>query len=155
MGDAPSGFDARRWPTGKRYAYLIDDGPVANPLLNRYAWRVARSLDVTAMRQALAACYGRRDFSAFRAAAGRGQPPVCTVRGIHVVRRKHRVAILISADRYLHRMVRNLVGSAVTVGHGAREPEWLAAVLASRDRREAGPTAPAHGLTLVRVLYPG
>jgi tRNA pseudouridine38-40 synthase len=63
--------------------------------------------------------------------------------------------LLVSADRFLHHMVRNLVGSAVEVGRGAREPGWLAEVLAGRDRRRAGPTAPAHGLTLVRVLYPG
>ena len=51
-------------------------------------------------------------------------------------------------------MMRNIVGSAVEVGRGAREPEWLAEVLAGRDRRRAGPTAPAHGLILLRVLYP-
>jgi tRNA pseudouridine38-40 synthase len=60
---------------------------------------------------------------------------------------------VISADRFLHHMVRNLVGSALTVGRGAREPGWIAEVLRSRDRRLAGATAPAHGLTLVRVLY--
>jgi len=49
--------------------------------------------------------------------------------------------------------VRNLVGSVVDVGRAAREPEWLGAVLAGRDRRRAGPTAPAHGLTLLRVVY--
>ena len=51
-------------------------------------------------------------------------------------------------------MARNIVGSAVEVGRGARTPDWLATVLVSRDRRQAGPTAPAQGLTLVRVLYP-
>jgi tRNA pseudouridine38-40 synthase len=50
-------------------------------------------------------------------------------------------------------MVRNIVGSAVEIGRGARSHTWLADVLASRDRRRAGPTAPAHGLTLLRVLY--
>jgi tRNA pseudouridine38-40 synthase len=63
------------------------------------------------------------------------------------------VAIVISADRFLHHMVRNLVGSAVEVGRGARPPGWLAEVLQGRERTLAGPTAPAHGLTLLRVLY--
>jgi tRNA pseudouridine38-40 synthase len=77
------------------------------------------------------------------------------VRAIHVVRRRARVAVLISADRFLHHMVRNVVGSAVEVGRGARSVGWLAETLASRDRTRAGPTAPAHGLVLVRVRYPG
>ena len=63
------------------------------------------------------------------------------------------MALVISGDRFLHHMVRNLVGSAVAVGRGARSPSWLGEVLASRDRRQAGATAPAHGLTLLRVIY--
>jgi tRNA pseudouridine38-40 synthase len=106
------------------------------------------------MRAALATLRGRHDFSAFRAAAGSAQDPVCSVRAVHVLRRRDRVAVLISADRYVHHMVRVIVGSVVEVGRGAREPEWLAEALAGRDRARAGPTAPAHGLALVRVLYP-
>jgi tRNA pseudouridine38-40 synthase len=105
------------------------------------------------MRQALVPLRGRHDFSAFCAAAGRDHPPTCVIRALHVVRRRERVALFVSADRFLHHMVRNLVGSAVEVGRGARPPEWMAEVLASRDRRRAGPTAPAHGLTLLRVVY--
>lgn len=151
--EAQPGFNARRAAIGKRYGYLIDTGPVPQPLLRRYAWQIPKPLDVEAMRHALRSLRGRHDFSAFRAAPGRDQTPECRVRALHVVRRKHRLAILISADRYLHHMVRNVVGSAVQVGRGTREPAWLATVLSSRDRTRAGPTAPAHGLTLVRVLY--
>ena len=151
--EATPGFDARRAATGKRYAYLIDNGPVANPLLFRYAWPIAQALDVDAMRRALAPLRGRHDFSAFCAAAGRDKNPVCVVRALHVIRRKGRVALLISADRYLHHMVRNIVGSAVAVARGRHDADWLGAVLASGDRRRAGPTAPAQGLALVRVLY--
>lgn len=153
VAEASPGFDARRAAVGKRYAYLIDNAPVASPLLRRYAWHVRRPLDVEAMRQALAGLRGRHDFSAFCAAPGRGSSPVCLVRAAHVVRRKERLGILLSADRFLHHMMRNAVGSLVAVGRGRRPPEWLAQVLASRDRTRAGPTAPAHGLTLVRVLY--
>lgn len=153
--DAPTAFSARRAAIGKRYAYLIDNAPAAHPLLARYAWHVPQPLDLPAMRRGLAGLWGRHDFGAFCAAPGRERSPVCTVRALHVVRRKSRVALLVSADRYLHHMVRNIVGSAVAVGRGAREPAWLTAVLAARDRRLAGPTAPARGLALVRVLYPG
>ena len=151
--EAPAGFDARRAATGKRYAYLIDNGRVANPLLVRYAWHLPRALDVDAMRRALAALRGRHDFSAFCAAPGRAKDPVCIVRALHVIRRKERLAVLLSADRYLHHMVRNIVGSAVAVGRGGHDDDWLAAVRAARDRTRAGPTAPAQGLALVRVLY--
>ncbi len=151
--DAPPGFDARRAALGKRYAYLLDRGRVSSPLIRRFAWHVPQALDVRGMREALAALRGRHDFQAFRAAAGRDRDPVCTVRGIHVLGRGDRLAILISADRYVHHMVRVIVGSAVEVARGARDPDWIRAVLASRDRRLAGPTAPARGLVLVRVLY--
>lgn len=152
--EAPAGFDARRAATGKRYAYLVDTGAIASPLLGRYAWHVASELDLCAMRRALGPLRGRHDFGAFCAAPGRAKDPVCVVRALHVIRRKERLAVLVSADRYLHHMARNIVGSAVAVGRGARDAEWLAAVLASRDRTRAGPTAPAQGLALVRVLYP-
>jgi tRNA pseudouridine38-40 synthase len=148
-----AGFDARRAALGKRYAFLVDNAPIARPLLARYAWHIPQALDVAAMRRALAALRGRHDFGGFCAAPGREKDPVCVVRALHVVRRKERIAVLLSADRYLHHMVRNIVGSAVEVGRGARAVEWLAAVLTSRDRRQAGPTAPAQGLALVRVLY--
>jgi tRNA pseudouridine38-40 synthase len=151
--EAALDFDARRSARGKRYGYLIDNEIVADPLLRRYAWHIPAALDVAAMREGLAPLRGRHDFGAFCAAAGRGVAPVCEVRALHVVRRRGRVALLISADRFLHHMVRTIVGSAVTVGRGTRKPEWLAEVLRSRDRREAGPTAPAQGLVLLRVLY--
>ncbi len=152
--EAPAGFDARRAATGKRYAFLIDNAPIPSPLLARYAWHIPQALDVNAMRRALVALHGRHDFGAFCAAPGREKDPVCVVRALHVIRRKERLAILLSADRYLHHMARNIVGSVVDVGRGAHDADWLGAVLASRDRRRAGPTAPAQGLVLVRVLYP-
>jgi len=152
--EAPAAFDARRAATGKRYAFLIDNGSVANPLLARYAWHVPQRLDADAMRRALAPLRGRHDFGAFCAAPGRAKDPVCVVRALHVVRRKERLVVLLSADRYLHHMARNIVGSVVAVGRGAHDADWLGAVRASRDRTRAGPTAPAQGLTLVRILYP-
>jgi tRNA pseudouridine38-40 synthase len=151
--EAPAGFDARRSASGKRYLYVVDNGPVAAPLLRRFAWHIAGRLDLAAMRVALAAVRGRHDFSAFCAAPGREADPVCTLRAVHVLRRRALVAILVSADRFLHHMVRNVVGSAVEIGRGARPTAWLGEVLAGRDRTRAGPTAPGHGLVLVRVHY--
>jgi tRNA pseudouridine38-40 synthase len=96
---------------------------------------------------------GPHDFSAFCAAAGRERDPTCTVRAVHVVKKKQLVAILLAADSFLHHMVRNIVGSLVEVGRGRRDPDWLRVVLDGRDRTLAGPTAPPHGLILLRVLY--
>ena len=151
--DAAVGFDARRSARGKRYAYLIDRGVAPDPFRRRYAWHVPYALDERAMRDGLSLTRGAHDFSAFCAAAGRGRTPMCTVRSTRVVRRKQWLVLLISADSFLHHMVRNLVGSLVEVGRRAQAPGWMAELIASRDRTRAGPMAPAHGLALVRVLY--
>jgi len=152
--EAPPGFDARRAARGKRYAYLIDRGIHADPFLRRYAWHLPWELDQAAMRRALVFARGKHDFSAFCAAAGRGRSPICTVRSARLVSRRARLVILISADSFLHHMVRNLVGSLVEIGRGVHRPEWIVQVLDGRDRTRAGPTAPPQGLVLARVMYP-
>jgi tRNA pseudouridine38-40 synthase len=153
VSEAPVGFDARRWARGKRYAYLIDRGAHADPFLRRYAWHVPYPLDAGAMAAALRAVRGKHDFSAFCAAAGRDRTPTCTIRSVRIAGRGQVLAVCIGGDSFLHHMVRNLVGSLVEIGRGARPPAWMAELLEGRDRRRAGPTAPAHGLVLVRVLY--
>ena len=151
--EAPAGFDARRSALGKRYLYLIDRGRIAHPLLRRVAWHPRFALDVDAMRGALAALRGKHDFSAFCAAPGRGRTPTCTVRSARLVSRGDRLGVLLSADSFLHHMVRNVVGSLVEVGRGACPRSWMAELLAGRDRTRSGPTAPPQGLVLLRVLY--
>ena len=151
--EAPAGFNARRSAIGKRYLYLIDRGRVAHPLLRRFAWHPRFVLEVDAMRSALTALRGKHDFSAFCAAPGRGRTPTCTVRSARLVTRGDRLGVLLSADSFLHHMVRNVVGSLVEVGRGARPPSWIAELLAGRDRTRSGPTVPPQGLVLLRVLY--
>ena len=149
----PDGFDARRAARLKRYGYLLDTAPVPSPFLRGLAWPVGRALDVDAMRRAAPVLRGKQDFSAFCAAPGRARDPVCAVRAVRVVARGSRIGVLMSADAFLHHMVRNVVGTLVEVGLGRRPPGWVGEVLAGRDRRAAGPTAPADGLYLLRVLY--
>jgi tRNA pseudouridine38-40 synthase len=151
--EASPGFDARRSALGKRYAYLVDRGVCADPFLRRYAWHLAWELDRPAMSRALTLVRGKHDFSAFCAAAGRGRSPICTVRSARLVCRRTRLVILISADSFLHHMVRNLVGSLVEIGRGVERPEWIVRLLDGRDRSMAGPTAPPQGLVLLRVMY--
>jgi tRNA pseudouridine38-40 synthase len=152
--EAPAGFHARRSARGKRYLYLIDGSPYADPFWRRYAWHAPFALDSNAMRLALGLVRGKHDFSAFCASAGRDRTPVCTVRSARVVSRRGFIGIVISADSFLHHMVRNVVGSLVEVGRGRQRPQWMRALLDGRDRTRAGPTAPPHGLVLVRVMYP-
>jgi len=153
--EASATFDARRGARGKRYLYLIDRARVADPFLRRYAWHVPYPLETSAMARALRILRGTHDFSAFCAAPGRGRPPTCTIRSVRVVLRKSRLGIFLSADSFLHHMVRNIVGSLVEVGRGTRGADWLGGLLVARNRSLAGATAPPQGLTLVRVVYPG
>jgi tRNA pseudouridine38-40 synthase len=151
---APRGFDARRSARLKRYGYLIGRGPVASPFLCGHAYHRARPLDLAAMAAALRTFRGKHDFSAFRAAAGRDRSPVCQVYALRLAVRGDLVGVFVSADAFLHHMVRNIVGTLLEVGEGRRPVDWIAEVLAGRDRQRAGPTAPAHGLHLLGVRYP-
>ena len=152
--DAPDGFDARRHARAKRYVYLIENSEVGTPLLRPVAWHVSHVLDEDRMAAALPVLRGKQDFSAFCAAPGRTRNPVCRIFSARLVRRGELIAFFFSADSFLHHMMRNMVGSLVEVGRGKRPPEWIGELLVSRNRRLAGPTAPAHGLVLLRVLYP-
>src|SRR5262249_50880181 len=109
---------------------------------------------IDAMGKAAATLRGKHDFSAFCAAPGRARNPVCRVRAVRVVARRDRLGVLMSADAFLHHMVRNIVGTLVEVGLGRRQPCWVAEGRGGGGGRLAGPTAPADGLYLLRVLYP-
>ncbi len=127
---APEGFDARRTARLKRYGYLLDHGSRALPVPPRL--RVARRpaarrrRDGARPREQLR---GKHDFSAFCAAPGRARDPVCHVRAVRVVARSGRIGVLVSADAFLHHMVRNVVGTLVEVGLGRRPPRWVPDVL--------------------------
>lgn len=152
--EVPDGFDPRRWALGKRYRYQISNRPTRAPLLRRTHWEVHAPLDVEAMRDAAARLVGRHDFSAFRAADCQAKHAVREITRMDLEGASGgSLTVTVEGTAFLKHMVRNVVGTLVEVGRGARTAEWVGAVLASQDRRQAGKTAPAHGLCLVEVFY--
>jgi tRNA pseudouridine38-40 synthase len=148
-------FDARRDARGKRYRYRIENAPTRAPLSRLQAWQVFRPLDADAMRAATAPLLGRHDFGAFRAADCEAHHAVRELLRLEVQGdRGGRIEVVAEATAFLKHMVRNLVGTLVEVGLGARAPASMAGLLASRDRTLAGRTAPPQGLVLEEVFYP-
>ena len=151
---APDGFHARYDARQRHYRYLASTVPRA--LDRRTRAFLHPALDLDRMNQAAAALIGRHDFSSFCRTRSETVNRVCTVERARwsAGERPGDLTFAVSADRFLHGMVRAVVGTLVEVGRGRRAPGDLAGVLAARDRRAAGPAAPAHGLSLDRVDYP-
>ncbi|HEV2973306.1 MAG TPA: tRNA pseudouridine(38-40) synthase TruA [Pirellulales bacterium] len=163
---APYDFHVIRDAARKRYRYVLQDGLVADVFSRRYAWHVFRPLDAGVMHRAAQALVGRHDFSSFETSGSERTTTVRTVFELTVARQAiqsgwrggagaDEIHIEVAADGFLYNMVRNIVGTLVEVGRGVRDETWPAAVLAARDRRAAGPTAPPQGLFLVSVEFEG
>jgi tRNA pseudouridine38-40 synthase len=112
-----------------------------------------RPLDVERMREAAAALVGTHDFSAFRAAECQADSPVRELRRLEVERRGALIVFRVAANAFLHKMVRNIVGSLVYVGKSKHPPGWIGELLAARDRTRAAPTFAPDGLYLTAVEY--
>ncbi len=148
-------FDARRHARSRVYEYRILNAPAPSPFWRRWAWHLTMPLAVDAMDAAARLLEGEHDFAGFRGADAKETPPT-TVRcvlasGVH--REPPLLVYRVEATAFLKHMVRNVVGTLVEVGSGARAPESIAEVLAGCDRTRAGATAPPHGLSLVAVRY--
>ena len=148
------GFHARYSATSRTYRYRILNRLTRSALHRHRAWWVHRPLDETAMRRAGSYLVGEHDFSAFRAAGCQASTPRRDLRAVDIERDGEWLTVTVTANAFLQRMVRNLVGVLVTIGAGERSPEWAGEVLKSRDRTKGGIAAPAHGLTLIDVAYP-
>ena len=158
VDDAPEDFHAIRDALRKTYRYQLQFGRIRDVLSRRYRWYIPRQLDVEAMHDAAARLRGQHDFASFQASGSERQSTIRNLMRLEINRWLRRgfehVDLEFEADGFLYNMVRNLVGTLVEVGLGKHPPEWVGDVLASKDRRRAGPTAAAHGLFLVRVVYP-
>jgi tRNA pseudouridine38-40 synthase len=150
---APQGFHARRCAQAKEYRYRLVRAAVVSPLDSPFAVRAAPHLDIVAMAAAAAHLVGRHDFGAFALAGGAHRSPVRRIFAAEWLERGEELVFRVVGDGFLRGMVRSLVGTLLEVGHGRRSPASLSDLLAGRPRSAAGPSAPARGLALERVLY--
>ena len=148
---AAEDFHSRFSATGRTYEYRIRNARARDPLQARYEHHIAQALDVDAMRRASAALVGRHDYAAFAA----GESGERDVRRAEWTPDGVVLRFEIEANAFLRGMVRGIVGTLLWVGRGKIDADRFTEILRSRDRAQAGPSAPARGLCLVAVRYDG
>lgn len=157
-------FHARFSAKRKSYCYLISTDRIVTPFLHRYVWRLSFDLDLAAMEESILYLIGTHDFSAFR---GSGCGAKTTVRTIHeaTIQKLQMIECMtfhcegnyvkfrFEGDAFLRHMVRNMVGTIVESGKGKINPVDICRIMSDGKRDCAGPTAPAQGLYLERIIY--
>ncbi|MCD8147699.1 MAG: tRNA pseudouridine(38-40) synthase TruA [Clostridiales bacterium] len=151
--EAAPRFHARYKAVGKTYCYTCFDGPVKPVFNRRYVTRLDAAPDLEAMRRAAAVLQGEHDFRSFCGNPKMKKSTVRTVDTIEIVRKGGYLYFNVHGAGFLQNMVRILVGTLLEVGYGRMAPEQMAEILAAKDRRLAGPTAPPEGLCLMKVDY--
>ncbi|MGB7062475.1 MAG: tRNA pseudouridine synthase A, partial [Candidatus Zixiibacteriota bacterium] len=149
--EVDSGFHARYSATSRLYGYRIYRGRTA--ILRRYVWEVLYSLNLERIVRATQGIQGEHDFSSFCVAESAKDNSVCNVTLVSWEEYGDELLLKIEANRFLHTMVRSLAGTLVEVGRGYFSVEDFSDIMKAKDRRKAGPTAPACGLCLVEVKY--
>ncbi len=159
VAEAPAGFHAIRDAIQKTYRYSIAAGPDRPVFERSVRWHVPVRLDVDGMMSAATALAGKHDFAAFQAAGSDRQTTIRQITRLVVTAHEggagQVIELEVSANGFLYNMVRIIAGSLVLVGRVNHPPDWLRSGLESRDRSRTGPTAPAHGLSLLAVCYEG
>ncbi|MEH6470587.1 MAG: tRNA pseudouridine(38-40) synthase TruA [Halopseudomonas sp.] len=150
----PDSFHARFSALERRYRYVIYNAPVMSALLNRQLTWTHKPLDEKRMQQAANYLLGEHDFTSYRAVGCQAHSPVREVRRLDVRRIGKLIVIDVSANAFLHHMIRNFAGVLMKIGAGEAEPEWARQVLEARDRRQGGVTAHPLGLYFIDVQYP-
>jgi tRNA pseudouridine38-40 synthase len=151
--DVPRGFNAMLDARSKVYRYTIVTDDILDPLIRNYALRATHDLDLALMRRAARHLIGRHDFTSFQTKGDGKADVVKRVKRIGVKNRGKTIYIEVEADAFLRNMVRNIVGTLMEAGRGKFKPADVRSALLARDRKVAGPTAPAKGLCLVAVNY--
>ena len=150
---APAEFDARRSARSKTYRYTLLRRAYPSALEGRYSLYVPHAADMEVMAEAAQCLVGTHDFSAFRAGTCAAATPIRTVSRAAWRAEGDLWRFEIDGNAFLQHMVRIIVGTLLDVGRGKRRAAEMPEILASRDRRRAGKTAPPHGLCLVAVAY--
>jgi len=153
-GTVEADFDARRSATARRYLYVIHNQKVRSSLMYDFMTHEHRALDEVRMARAALSLIGENDFSSFRAANCQSSSPMRFVSAVDVRRAGDIVMIDITANAFLHHMVRNIAGVLMDVGAGQQDESWVGELLEKRDRRAGSVTAAPNGLYLINVQYP-
>lgn len=151
---AAADFHARFDAAGKQYRYFIYNHAAMDPLLRAQAWHVPQALDIAKMRQAARSFIGKHDFEAFAASRGyKMESTIRTVTRCEIRRAGPLLTVIIEGDGFLYKMCRGIVGTLVQIGQNKFSPAEIPQMIATKDRRAAGMSAPAHGLILWNVFY--
>jgi tRNA pseudouridine38-40 synthase len=150
----PEGFKPITMASAKQYRYTIINSSTRSPLDRLYSWQVREPLDCDAMKSAAARLVGIHDFAAFRASNCAAKTTIRRIDSVLITVQGLRITIDVIGGGFLKNMVRVMVGTLVEIGRGRREPADIGRLLQDRDRKEAGSTAPACGLCLIKVFYP-
>lgn len=151
---AVADFHARYSAVARFYRYVILNRPIKSALLRKQATWCPLPLDVEKMHQAAQHLLGQHDFSSFRAQGCQSKSPMRAMYFIDVYRQQEQVIIDISANAFLHHMVRNIAGVLMAIGQGKQPVDWTATLLDLKNRKLGGITAPPDGLYLGAVYYP-
>ena len=146
-------FHARFNAHARSYEYKIHHHPVRSSLKTGYYLWEPRSLNIDDMKKAATFLVGEHDFSCFRGSMCQAKSPIKTIEYLQIDEIGDDLIIKVKANAFLHHMVRNLVGTLLKVGRGEESTEWMLSVLASKDRKEAGPTAEPQGLYFIKAHY--
>lgn len=151
---APDNFHARFSAIARQYQYIILNAPTRSALWHQKALLYKIKLDHQSMQKAANYFLGNQDFSSFRAKDCQSKSPVRTVHYFNITRENDFILCEVQANAFLHHMVRNMVGALLEVGAGKKKTSWIKQVLALKNRKFSGITAPPEGLYLTKVIYP-
>ena len=151
--EADMDFSVRKGNFGKTYGYLLTEERECPPFLKRYIWRTGKNLDLSLMEKAAEVLEGTHDFTSFRGNNSVPSSPVRKINQIRIAKDGPYVRIFVTGEGFLYHMVRNIAGALVDAGTGALSPDDITRILALKDRKELGMTAPAEGLCLLRVYF--
>lgn len=147
-------FHARFSATARRYRYIIYNNPIRPATSRSIITWAYRPLDHERMHLAAQKLLGENDFTSFRAVECQSNTPMRNIHSFNVSRQGDLVIVDVTANAFLHHMVRNMVGVLMKIGTGKEPVEWIDSVLAARDRSKGAETAPPYGLYLMDVHYP-